>query len=279
VNLLEKLAGRFRRKTRRMRRRARERRVEVGDLIGRKVDFVIAGVVKGGTTALDAYMRLHPEICMAEQKEPHFFDRDRNFEDGEPDYRKYQAYFQPSGRQWLLGEATPTYTYVPEALPRLSAYNPKAKIIVILRNPITRAYSHWNEARSEKRDLISFSEAIRTEDERLPGLDPVTARRRAYVGWGFYTQHIQRLWQSFPKEQTRVIKNEDLRSNHQETLNGLFAFLGVEQLPSIKPLIALTGEYASPMLESDRQYLRELYEAEIRSLEKMVGWDCSTWLA
>ena len=77
----------------------------------KKVDFLIAGTQKGGTSALDAYLREHPEIRMANRKEVHFFDNEVIFNSNKPDYSMYHSLFQPVGPQMLLGEATPIYMY------------------------------------------------------------------------------------------------------------------------------------------------------------------------
>ncbi len=78
----------------------------------RKVDFVVAGTEKGGTSALDAYLRLDPQICMPKKtKEVRFFATDPLFSSGEPDYRVYHAFFKPKTRHRLLGEVTPGYVW------------------------------------------------------------------------------------------------------------------------------------------------------------------------
>jgi len=73
----------------------------------RQVDFVIGGAQKGGTTALDAFLRSHDALCMAERKELHFFDDEERFGSERVDYRAYEASFRPNAGHRLLGEATP----------------------------------------------------------------------------------------------------------------------------------------------------------------------------
>ncbi|MEZ4606416.1 MAG: sulfotransferase domain-containing protein [Deinococcales bacterium] len=115
-----------------------------------KVYFIICGTQKGGTTALDSYLRQHPHICMGKRKELHFFDQEKNFQSDICDYTSYHKLFQVTSQRQILGEATPIYMYWRAAPQRMWGYNPKLKLIVILRNPIERAYSHWNMERSRE---------------------------------------------------------------------------------------------------------------------------------
>src|SRR4051795_9448938 len=108
------------------------------------INFVIGGTQKGGTSALDAFLRQHPQICMPEsRKELHFFDREENFA-RPPKYRKYHANFRPGPGHRVTGEATPIYMYWDAAPARIWSYNPAMKWILVLRNPVERAFSAWN---------------------------------------------------------------------------------------------------------------------------------------
>ena len=98
---------------------------------GRKVDFVIAGVQKSGTTALFSYLCEHHDICMSDKKEIHFFDYNRYFL-LLPNYLIYHSNFSSFKSQKLIGEATPIYIYWNGAIERLSRYNPNIKIILVL---------------------------------------------------------------------------------------------------------------------------------------------------
>ena len=97
-----------------------------------RIDFIIAGTQKGGTTALYEYFRLHQNICMADKKELHFFDEDRYFEKKNPNYSKYHKYFNPNEHSQVIGEATPIYMYWNKSIERIYVYNPQIKLIIIL---------------------------------------------------------------------------------------------------------------------------------------------------
>jgi hypothetical protein len=152
----------------------------------RMVDFVICGTQKGGTSALDTYLRGHPEICMADRKEVHFFDNEEYFSNDKPDYSKYLSWFSPNKSHKILGEATPIYMYWNDSPKRIWEYNPNMKLIVILRNPIERAYSHWNMDRSRHADNLSFWETIQKEKKRCSDALPKQQRRYSYIERGFY---------------------------------------------------------------------------------------------
>ena len=122
----------------------------------RRIDFLIAGTQKGGTTALDAYLRNHPEICMASVKEAHFFDNERYFQPKQSNYHEYHSLFKPQRSHRILGEATPIYMYWKSAPARIRQYNSRMKIIIILRNPIERAYSHWYMEQGRNNDVSQF---------------------------------------------------------------------------------------------------------------------------
>ncbi len=245
--------------------------------MSKKVSFLICGTQKGGTTALDAYMRCHPEICMAKNKEVHFFDNEEIFAGTKPDYSVYHACFSPSGEQ-LLGEATPIYMYWQDAPRRIWEYNPDMRIVVLLRNPIDRAFSHWNMERARGFEDLSFWEAIRQERIRCREALPLQHRVYSYIDRGFYAEQIRRLWRFFPEEHVLAIKSEDLRLAPVETLNRIWQFLGVSQHEVTASKNEHAGNYAERMDLQAKEYLMKVFEYPIRELERLLGWDCSHWL-
>jgi hypothetical protein len=240
----------------------------------RRVDFLIGGVQKGGTTALHAYLRQHPGIFMPDMKELHFFDKDGRFARG---FETYHRLFSVAPPEAVWGEASPSYVYYFGVPKRVWGYHTNMKWIVLLREPISRAYSHWNMMRERKKEPLSFGEAIRTEDQLRRAALPQRFRTRAYVDRGFYLEQLRRLWRFFPPDQTLVLKSEDLRRQPDEVLSRVWQFLGVSPLAEIKPLTAHARSYVEPLDPADRDYLRELYEFSIRDLERALGWDCSDW--
>ncbi|MEL7085014.1 MAG: sulfotransferase domain-containing protein [Cyanobacteria bacterium J06597_1] len=243
------------------------------------VDFIVCGTQKGGTSALDAYLREHPDLCMANEKEVHFFDRDSYFSNGRPDYSQYHACFTLERADQLVGEATPIYMYWYDAPRRMWDYNPNLKLILILRNPIERAYSHWNMERIRNAETLPFWDAILLERERCRSSLPLQHRVYSYLDRGFYLQQLRRLQTYFLDSQILVVKNEDLKSNPTAILNRICDFLGVSRLESITHKDVHSRPYIDTMSDREWEYLKHLYEYEIRGLERLLGWDCSDWLA
>lgn len=242
-----------------------------------RVDFVVGGVQKGGTTSLDRMLREHPAVAMSRQKEPHWFDEDERFASGAPDLAPYHAMWGERLVDRLCGDATPSYLWWPGAVERIRTYNPAMRWILLLRDPASRAYSHWNMMRRRGGETLDFAAAIDAEPERLRTLQARSRRGRSYADRGFYARQIARLWASFPRDQTLLLKSEDLRDRTAATLEAITDFLGLEPLATFTAESWNEGEYDEPMRPEDRQRMVRLYDADIRELESMLGWDLSEW--
>ncbi|MEN6309427.1 MAG: sulfotransferase domain-containing protein [Anaerohalosphaeraceae bacterium] len=243
-----------------------------------RIDFLVAGVQKAGTTALFSYLNQHPEIYIPEQKELHFFDTEEYFQNQSVDYSVYHRQFTPDSFQTMMGEVTPIYIYWSNSMKRIREYNPQIKVIVILRNPITRAYSHWNMETGRGADHVSFFEAITTEKLRLSQARPLQHRVYSYVDRGFYVEQLRRVWSYFPVHRTLILRHEDLRNNPQAVMDRVFQFLGMANPINIEPRLERKGIYSEPMTTEAWNYLRQLYEQEINQLEQMLKWNCGNWL-
>lgn len=130
-----------------------------------------------------------------------------NFVGNAPDYSNYHAYFSPKSTHKVLGEATAIYMYWNESVKRIFQYNPEMKIIIILRNPIDRAYSQWNIERTRNTDKLSFEDTVKAESERSQEAYPHQHRVCSYIDRGYYMkQKIRRIWEYFPKDKVLIIK-------------------------------------------------------------------------
>lgn len=246
---------------------------------GRRVDFVIAGTQKGGTSALNAYLRGHPEVCTAEtKKEVHFFDAENLPGPRQLWYPLYHSYFAPKPAHRVVGESTPLYMYWWHAPRRIWEYNPKMKVVVLLRNPIDRAYAHWNMIRSRGGDDMPFWQALQEEDSRCRTALPHQHRTFSYVDRGFYVQQLRRLWHFFGPRQTLILRSTDLRRNPDAVLKTVTDFLGVAPFDRVEVKTVHSRRYPAPMASRERDYLRGIFENEIKMLERLLDWDCSSWL-
>jgi len=247
----------------------------VGD---KKVDFIVCGVQKAGTTALYKYLTSYSEVAMSHQKEVHFFDDESQFSDGcLPDYRHYHSYFQGAKEGMLWGEVTPIYIYWKDAPRRMWEYNPDLKIILVLRNPVDRAYSHWNMEFQKGKELLNFSDAIRQEKNRVREALPLQHRVYSYTDRGFYMRQIYRLWDFFPKEQVLILKYEDLLLDRESALFNIESFLGLERQASAEQVREHVSLYKEEIKQSDYQYLIDMFREEIKQVEHELRWDCSDW--
>jgi hypothetical protein len=246
----------------------------------RRVDFIVAGVQKGGTSALDAYLRTHPQLCLPRGKEVHFFDDDRYFRlPNRAAWAAYHAHFDPRPEHRLVGETTPIYVYWKEAAPRMRAYHPALRLILLLRNPIERAFSHWNMERQRRTEPLPFWEALQQEEARCRAVLPAQHRNFSYTDRGFYARQIERLQGYFPADQILVLRCEALRADPNAVLAEIATFLGLDPFPRAEPRTLHARKYPAGMTDRERAFLRELYEPDIRALERMRGWDLSDWLA
>lgn len=171
-------------------------------------------------------------------KEVHYFDREEYFRSNLPDYEIYHNSFSYNPQKHkVIGEVTPIYMYWEPCMRRIWEYNKNIKIIVILRNPIERAYSGWRMEKLRNAENISFSEAIRNEIERCRESLSYQHRVYSYIDRGFYTEQVRRIFRLFPRQNCFFLKNEDLLDNHTKTLSRVFDFLEISKDVNIEPEI------------------------------------------
>jgi hypothetical protein len=249
--------------------RAKTRKIE-------RLDFVLAGAQKSGTTALHYFLSRHPNITMGDQQEIHFFDNDALFV-SEVDYEELHKHYPPLAPSNIGGDCTPSYIYHAPAAERIWRYNPKIKLLILLRNPVDRAFAHWNMQRFRGREPLDFFDAVREEKTRIAGAPRAQARRFAYVDRGFYGQQLVRLFKFFPREQVKAVKFEEFRDKQRETLTSIFSFLGLEPLRSVRSKDRNVVPYERAMNWEEQIFLYNHFAEDITQVEQLLGWDCSDW--
>lgn len=225
----------------------------IGGHQGALPNFLIVGTQKGGTTFLYDELVKHPQIMGALTKEVHYFDA--NF-DKAADW--YRAFFPTAetlaARGAITGEASPSYLFHPHAARRIHALAPQIKIIMLLRNPIARAYSHYHhEVRLGYEDL-PFAEAIAREEERLTGEHPrmladetyysAAYMHYSYLTRGHYFAQLQQWHALFPAEQILTLKSEDFYANPAVALQEVLAFLALPTVDTYRQDQHKTFPYA-----------------------------------
>ena len=196
--------------------------------MSRKPDFFVVGAPKAGTTSLYHYLIQHPDISMTDPKEPHFFYNRRSPGEpvlGEKDLSEYLKLFEeaPEGRR--AGEASTSYLWLTNAAREIKELQPEAKIIILLRDPVKRAYSHyWHHVRDDKEPL-GFKEALEAEPGRM---EQGAWHGFYYVGCGLYAEQVERYLDTFGRESVKVYLFEDLMENPRGVCRDVFGFLGVD---------------------------------------------------
>ena len=149
-------------------------------------DFIVIGCQKCATTSLYDYLIQHPNISSATEKEIHFFDS--NYNVGITWYRSFfptvfsKQFSKLRKEKFVTGEASPMYIFNPIVSKRILSILPNVKLIAILRNPIDRAYSHYNMQVKNGYETLSFEEAIKNEEKRIMGEREKEEQDENYVG-------------------------------------------------------------------------------------------------
>lgn len=238
--------------------------------------FIIAGVQKGGTTSLYAYLDQHPDMYLSRPKEVHFFDD--QYEKGINYYRRH---FPFESKKKQTGEASPYYIFHPHAPQRIKEHVPDAKIIVVFRNPIMRAYSHFHmQRRAGKEALETFEEAIAAEGERLkgerdkmisdPSYNSIPYKRYSYAARGMYHEQAVHLIKVFGKENVLFIKSENLLEAPKLELEKVYEFLGVPKTFPASLKKKHVGDYPSIKTET-LNHLKEAYSEDQAKLTELLG--------
>lgn len=239
------------------------------------VNFIVAGVQKAGTTALYDYLADDPAIGLSKVKEVHFFD-DETVDWSAPDYGPYHAQFDVGGPT-IRGEATPIYLYWPNALERIAAYNPDIRLILMLRDPVERAWSHWRMEYSRGVETHPFSWCIREGRRRLFDAAPWGVHREfSYVERGLYGEQIECLFSIFSRDQVLVLTADSLRADPGAVLGQVADFLGTPKRNAIAHREVHVGrEVGAQLAVDDADYLRGLYARDRTRLKALTGIEFS----
>lgn len=232
--------------------------------------FLVIGAQRAGTTTFFSDLCEHSHVARPVGKELHFFNYD--YWRGVNWYRSFfptaasRRLARRRGGDLVAGEATPYYLFHPAVPSRVAETIPDARLIVLLRNPVDRAYSHYQKTRRMGFEWLSFEKAIAVEDKRLAGEEERLAadpryrsehhRRHAYLARGHYADQLERWLACFPRDQLLVLLAEDYFARPAEAHAETLEFLGLPQ-----------QSLARPRSDNPRPY--EPLEADLRaSLEQ-----------
>ena len=228
--------------------------------------FLILGAPKCGTTALHHALARHPDVFLAPDKDPLFFELDAEYGAGPEAY--WYRYFADWRGETAVGEARPTKLMLPYVPERVRRWFPDVRLIAILRDPADRAFSHWWMRRCNGLESRDFEEALRANARAMETgrtfagpsgvvawrehLDPRVPTAPVYLEFGEYPAQLARWIECFGRERVRIVFFDDWTRDSEGVLGGLHEFLGVD------PLRALPGR---------SRYNAALSGASLRGLE------------
>ena len=250
-------------------------------------DFIIIGTARSGSTSLYYNICQHPCVLSAAYDELGYFDS--NFHLG---LNWYRSLFPTLFSKWIVkqkkqfaitGEDTPFYIWNPLVAKRILKILPKIKLIVVLRNPVDRAYSNYHLGIRAGSENLSFEDAIQIELKKLNEINAEFEHNvekytipRSYIAKGFYADQLKIWLELFSSEQLMIVSTEDLESNPQKTLDRIYNFL---KIPKNHRLIKEKQKIAAypKMKNKTREFLIDLYKKNNAELFTMIGqkfdWD------
>jgi len=307
-------------------------------------NFFVVGAAKSGTTSLYEYLKLHPEVYMAPIKETHHFSTDIDNTKFRPNYARslnkdlgkfldsdmqegifhafvkewddYEQLFKNVDKEKAIGEITNSYLYSSAAAKNIKERFPKAKIIMMLRNPIDRAFSHYLMDLRIGYETEDFMTALKKDMSRDPKGWGIS---NMYVEIGEYTAQVKRFMEIFPKEQLHIYFFDDFVKDPEGTMKDIFRFLGVSENtsidftkkynPSFIPKNKLIGKLNTQKRVKDwlkgvlpksvkskfkktfytdkdlpkikpeeRKFLNQIFKDDIMNLSKLLNRDLSHWI-
>lgn len=309
-------------------------------------NFLVIGAAKCGTTSLYHYLRQHPDVYMSPIKEPNHFSTDINPEEFSPEYKlherqknldvhsyvrgdmkepqwgayvtsetDYRLLFRFADGKKRIGEISNSYLYSHTAADEINKRLKDVKLIAILRNPVDRAYSHYQANIRDGRALLPFRQEL---EKDIAKPEKGWGKSHLYIELGMYTAQIKRYKELFSPEQLLILFFDDLKKNTPAVIDSVFKHLHLQNIPvnyeerhneartpknkRLIHLLTQTGlkrrvfrmlpvSIQSPvksmffkegksekMSHEDRAWLTEIFRDEIRKLESEMNRDLSDWL-
>lgn len=311
----------------------------------RKPDFFIVGAAKAGTTSLYNYLKLHPDVYFSPIKEPHFFSTDINLDDMRSDFKKnvqrdvgdyiknslgaprhgtfvrnedhYQQLFSLVKNEKRVGESSVSYLFSKVAAQQIKAYNPAARVMIILREPVERAFSHYLMDLRIGYEKAGFREALNAD---------INKERRGwgqshlYVELGLYYEQVKRYLEVFEPANIKIMLHDDFKAAPKKLLSEVYAFLeiadktaeidfsirhnkaelpksrtlqAIEKMPIVQKILAdyipgplrrklKSGFYSTDKLPKltmeDRKTLAHYFHDDIIKLSELINRDLSDWV-
>lgn len=243
-------------------------------------NLLIIGAQRSGTSSLFKYLGAHPSCKPSVRKEVRFFTE---FYDRGVDW--YRSHFPFASRNRVVFEATPDYLLDPRVPDRASRLLPETRIIVLIRDPIERAYSHYWHNRRLGTERLSFEDALESEPDRIDahmrrlmsGSEepaPKEFLRYSYVERGRYSSQLERWFEFIARNRVLILRSEEFYADTDHSFQKILAFLG---LPAWRPTTYRNFSYVKqppvipPMPQKSREWLESELGQEIERLAHITN--------
>jgi hypothetical protein len=253
-------------------------------------DWLVIGVKRGGSTAFHTYITEHPDVVAPNtSKTSNYFGLNHH-----KGWTWYRSHFptrwwverqRAAGRTLAIGETASTYCFHPLAMERIARELPDVRLIMVVRDPVDRAYSHYSYEKARGNETLSFEDAIAAEPGRLDGAEERMREgardlhwgQHSYVTRGYYADQIERVHALFPAERLKVVVSEELFARPLDVMNDVFAYLGLSPLAdgTFEPVMSNRYDKMAP---ETREYLAEVYAPHNERLYTLLGRELA-WTA
>lgn len=248
-------------------------------------DFIIAGVQRGGTTSLFRALLQHPQAVRPTfHKGTDYFSA--HYDQGEAWYRSHFPLRRVAALRWR-GDGAPVafesceyYFFHPLAAQRIAADLPHVKVVVMLRDPVERAYSAYEHERARGYEQADFDTALAEEDSRVAAdldrmasgqiVDSYASRHYAYAHRGDYVTQLRRLYAHVPRERVLVLQSESFFAEPEAAFARMAAFVGLGEPPRMH-FEQHNARPRSDMSSAARARLIERYAAQVPDLAELLG--------
>lgn len=245
-------------------------------------DFFIPGVQKGGTTSLFRYLEMHPSVEQVFQKEPHYFCYFLG--KGEAWYRAHYPILNSNRNEqgrMLAGDASTHYIFYPDCAQRVFDANNKAKLLILLRDPVDRAYSAWKHSKRKGYESRPFEAVLSEANERTctESLNAYWKAEKRTQGWankaylehGLYAQQLKPWLDVFPAEQVWIRSSEEFFSDVQGVYASALEFLGLSEWSPADGFPTFNVGLQGEMEKSIEEQLVEYYRVPNEELFELLG--------
>lgn len=248
--------------------------------------FLIIGAQKCGTSSLYSYLIQHPEVLASTRKEVGFFSE--KYEKGSSWYRARFPSLQEINSGFICGEATPEYFFHPHAARRIHELLPDIRLILLLRNPVDRAISHYYHSVKKGHEDLTLEDALNAEEERITdAMEEMVRDENAYsVDWqrysyksrGIYCTQLQRYYDYFDREQILIIPSKELFESSGPVMKKIQSYLGISDFAGFDYSIENIGRYQKNRIPEKvylmlEEYFRPYNERLFELTHVDYGWN------